>query len=125
MGVPHVDLNNMVTYDFTFRAIDDEGAYCRYDAVLAYTAAPDDPMGVPGRCYLVYVDEQPDSHGDVATYASVLLDPAAAEKAQEAVDSGSAPKKPPLLELAVIETDEELDLIERILAAVDELGDED
>ena len=114
-----VDLDYLETYDFTFRAIDEEGAYCRYEAVLTY-AVP-----AAGRCYLVYVDAEPDARGEVATYASILLNPEVAEKAQLAVDSGSTPKKPPLLDLAPLETDGEYALVDAVLAAVEELGDEE
>lgn len=113
-----VDLERMRTYDFTFRAVDEGGAYCRYDAILAYDA-PD------GHCYLVYADEKPDDRGEIATYGSFLLDPASADAAQDAVDSGCTPKKPPLLELAPFEEDVQWRLVEELIDAVEELGEED
>ena len=80
-------LDTVESYDFVFRAVDDEGAYCRYDALLVYTSPE---TGLP---YLVYADAEPDSHGEVATYISLCV-PEEVEKAQAAVDSGSTPKSP-------------------------------
>ena len=111
-------LDTVESYDFVFRAVDDEGAYCRYDALLVYTSPE---TGLP---YLVYADAEPDSHGEVATYISLCV-PEEVEKAQAAVDSGSTPKKPPLLQLTPVEDEEELATVIAVLDALDAMGDED
>ena len=111
-----MQVDNIRAYDFEFRAVDDEGAYCRYEALFAF----DEPES--GRCYLVYCDASADDEGELATYASVALDPAAVQKAQDQVDAGSKPKKPPLLELAAFESQDEWDLVDQ---AFEELENED
>ena len=90
---------------------------CRYEALFAF----DEPAS--GACYLVYCDAVPGDDGDVATYASIALDPAAVQKAQDQVDAGSTPKKPPVLELALIEGDEGWSLVDRAFELLEEEDD--
>ena len=111
-------LDTVTPCDFALRAIDDEGVYCRYEALLMYVS-PETELS-----YLVYSDAEPDDRGDVATYVS-LCDAVQVEKAQQAVDSGSTPKKPPLLTLAPVEDDEELARVIAALDALDALDDEE
>ena len=99
--------------DFTFRAPDDDGAMARYDALFSFCDAGCGP------CYLVYCDEKPDEDGEVGTYASIVCDPSQLDRAQAQVESGSVPKKPPVVDLAVIEEPEGWDLVEQALALVD------
>lgn len=110
-------LDTVTACDFVLRAIDDEGAYCRYDALVMYVSPE------TGLAYLVYADVEPDDQGDVATYVS-LCDPEQVEKAQLAVDSGATPKKPPLLTLTPVEDEEELARVIEALDALDALDDE-
>lgn len=109
-GADRVEIRSL---DFTFRAPDDDGAMARYDALFSFRDAED------GTCYLVYCDEKPDEDGEVGTYASIACDPAQLERAQTQVESGSVPKKPPVVELAVIEADGGWDLVEQAMALVD------
>ncbi len=111
-------LDTVESYDFAFRAVDDEGVYCRYDALLMYTSPE------TGLSYLVYSDLEPDGHGDVATYISLCV-PEEVEKAQAVVDGGSTPKKPPLLTLTPVEDEEELAKVIAVLDALDAMEDED
>lgn len=108
----------VLSCDFAFRALDDDGAPARYEALFAFRAPAD------GRLYLVYADEQPDDAGEVGTYASVAADPAQVASAQAAVDGGCAPRKPPLLELADLVDEAQWDLVETVLAMVEAEEDE-
>lgn len=101
-------------FDFTFRAPDQDGAMCRYEALFSFA---DDATG---RVFLVYADEKPAEDGEVATYASLACEPAELQTAQAAVDAGARPKKPPVVALAEFEdagdwklVDEALDLVEQ------------
>ena len=111
------DRIEICSLDFTFRAVDDDGAMARYDALFSFRDAED------GTCYLVYCDEKPDEDGEVGTYASIACDSAQLERAQTQVESGSVPKKPPVVELAVIEDDGGWDLVEQAMALVDSEAD--
>lgn len=111
-------LDTVESCDFVFRAVDDEGVYCRYDALLMYMSPE------TGLSYLVYADVEPDARDEVATYISACV-PEEVEKAQAAVDSGSIPKKPPLLQLTPVENEEELAKVIAVLDALDAMGDEE
>lgn len=111
-------LDSVTPCDFMLRAIDDEGVYCRYEALLMCVSPQ---TGLP---YLVYADAEPDERGDVATYVS-LCDAEQVEKAQMAVDSGATPKKPPLLTLTPVEDEEELARVIAALDALEAVGDEE
>lgn len=118
MPLDEMDLDGVLSCDFVLRAIDEEGAYCRYESILMYT--PDEG----GPSYLVYADLEPDGSGDVGTYVSAC-DPEQVEKAQLAVDSGCTPKKPPLLDLAPVEDEAELARVVAALDALDAMEDEE
>lgn len=110
------DFQTFEVYDFAFRNMDEEGVMCRYDALLSFSLEADGPV------YLVYTDLVSDAEGDEATYCSVLCDPQQAEKAQFAVEHGSTPKKPPVLELADIDEGLKpmiLDILDEVLAEED------
>lgn len=110
------DFQTFEVYDFAFRNMDEEGVMCRYDALLSFSLEPDGPV------YLVYTDLVSDADGDEATYCSILCDPQQAEKAQFAVEHGSTPKKPPVLDLADIDEDLKpiiLDILDGVLAEED------
>lgn len=102
-------------YDFVFRATDDEGSLVRYEALFAYGDVERD------MCYLVYADVAPDEAGEVGTYASIVVDEGQVERAAAQFESGSAPKKPPVIELAPIEDPQVWAEVERVL---DEVEDE-
>ena len=110
------DFETFDVYDFAFRNMDEEGVMCRYDALLSFSLEAGGPVN------LVYTDLVSGTDGDEATYCSVLSDPQQAERAQFAVEHGSTPKKPPVLDLADI--DEELkplvlDILDEVLAEED------
>ena len=109
-GADRVEIRSL---DFTFRAPDDDGAMARYDALFSFCDAGCGPY------YLVYCDEKPDEDGEVGTYASIVCDPSQLDRAQAQVESGSVPKKLPVVDLAVIEEPEGWDLVEQALALVD------
>lgn len=103
--------------DFTFRALDDDGVLVRYDALFSFVDTED------GSCYLVYCDEEPDSADEVGTYASLVCDPSQIDRAQMQVEGGSVPKKPPVVDLAVIEDDQGWELVEHAVELVDSEDD--
>lgn len=100
-------------YDFAFRAPDEDGVMCRYDALLSFCLEEEGPT------YLVYTDLVADEDGSEATYASVLADPAQAQQAQYAVEHGMTPKKPPVIDLVDIDEGLKpmvLDVLDEVLA---------
>lgn len=112
-----MDLDSLEDYEFVFRAVDQDGAYCRYDALVSYTDAES------GSSYLVYADEQPDAQGEVALYAS-LCDIDQVHAIADSWQPGSTPKKPPLLELTDPQSEEDWKVIHDLLKALEQ-EDED
>lgn len=110
-------MDGIEALDFTFRAVDDEGAYCRYDALFSVA----EPGG--GRVILVYADSEADEGGEVSLYASVAADPSQLRAAQDAADAGAVPRKPPVVSLAPVEDEEGRALVARALDEVE--GQED
>ena len=109
------ELATFETYDFAFRCPDEEGVMCRYDAVLAFSLEEAGPV------YLVYTDLVGDDAGEEAVYCSVVADPAQVAAAQYAVEHGSTPKKPPVIDL--VDIDEGLKPM--VLEILDEVLEED
>ncbi|MBR2836396.1 MAG: hypothetical protein IKE43_11910 [Coriobacteriales bacterium] len=106
-------LESLTAYDFVFRAVDDDGLMCTYDALFACK----DPLD--GSEYLVYADAEPAENDDCATYASVLTEPEAAEEAQQIADSGKVLKEYPVLELIPIESPEGNEFVRRVFTALE------
>lgn len=116
-AVSDSELVEVRSLDFTFRALDDDGILARYDALFSFVDTEE------GSCYLVYCDEEPDSVGEVGTYASLVRDPSQIDRAQMQVEGGSIPKKPPVVDLAVIEDDRGWELVEHAMELVDSEDD--
>lgn len=110
------DFDTFEVYDFAFRCLDEEGVMCRYDALLSFS------LEAAGPVYLVYTDLVTGQDGEEATYCSVLSDPSQAAAAQFAVEHGSTPKKPPIIDLVDIEEDLKpmvLDILDEVLSEED------
>ena len=103
---------------FSFRSPDEDGAMAKYDALFWF----EDPSSATR--YLVYADYEADESGEVGLYASTVVDFAEVEHAVAVYESGGSPKKPPVVNLAPVETPEGEAAVARALEQVDaEEGD--
>lgn len=113
-----MDLDSLVDYEFVFRAVDQDGAYCRYEALLSCT----DPD--TGLCYLIYADEMPDEDGNVMTYAS-LCDEAQVTQVAAQAQPGCTPRRPPVLDLRDPQGDAQWDVVHALLSELERQDLED
>ena len=107
-----MELDDLVDRDFYFRALDDDGALARYEALLTYV---DEASGL---CYLIYADALPDDNDEVGTYASIADIDAVEELAANA-PGGSIPRRPAILELRDIEDEAGWNLVHELLEEID------
>ncbi len=112
-----MNLDSLVDYDFVFRSVDQSGAYCRYEALVSFVDEES------GQAFLIYADERPDDDGEVATYAS-LCDLGQVSLAAAASQPGCVPKKPPVLTLSDPDTPRQWELVDELLRALEDEGEE-
>ena len=113
-----MQLDGLVDREFYFRALDDDGALARYEALLTYV---DQESGL---CYLVYADALPDDRDEVGTYASIASIDEVEQIAANA-PGGGIPRRPPVLELRDITDDAGWSLINELLDAIDQDDDDE